>query len=214
MLVHPARTAGGGRTEGVTLTDELLKRYPEIKNVGDDPELRPGIVHRLDKETSGIILVARDHEYFEYLNSLFQKHEIKKTYLALVVGTPKEKKGIIDAPIGIRNGTMKRSTRSSKMAKEAVTEYRVLKTFSDKVSSQSFSLLEVSPKTGRTHQIRVHFASIGHPILGDRLYGSKKQPDWATRLMLHALSIEFTTADGKRLKFEAEPPKQLSTGPF
>ena len=198
LQVHAARVSGAPRAHELTLVDWLLKRYPEIRSVGDDPELRPGIVHRLDKDTSGVMLVARDQKYFEYLKSLFQKHEIKKTYLAFVAGIPATKRGTIDAPIGIRNGTMKRSVRSAKMAKSAVTEYRTLKEF------DGYSILEISPKTGRTHQIRVHLASIGHPVLGDRLYGPKNQPAWADRLMLHALSIEFTAADGKRMKFEAD----------
>ncbi|MGC9968455.1 MAG: RluA family pseudouridine synthase [Minisyncoccia bacterium] len=211
LQVHAAKISGAQaahhaapRPIALTVVDWLVKYYPEVKNVGDDPALRPGIVHRLDKETSGVMLVARNQKYFDYLKLLFQKHEIKKTYLAFVAGVPAKRQGIIDAPIGIRNGTMKRSIRSAKMAKPAVTEYRVLKTLGGE--GGHYSLLEISPKTGRTHQIRVHLASIGHPVLGDRLYGPKKQPAWVDRLMLHALSVEFTAADGKRVKFEAAPP--------
>jgi 23S rRNA pseudouridine1911/1915/1917 synthase len=219
MQVHPARIAAGAvakpraAKEDAMLTDWLVAHYPELAKVGDDPATRPGIVHRLDKETSGIMLVPRDQKYFEYLKSLFQKHEVKKTYLALVFGVPKNKKGVIDAPIGIKSGTLKRSIHSTKMAREAVTEYELAKNFEDE-AGQKFSLVKVFPKTGRTHQIRVHLASIGNPIVGDRLYGPKKQPAWASRLMLHALSLEFASEDGKRLKFEAEPPKELSTAPF
>ncbi len=181
-----------------TLVDWLLSRYPEIATVGDDPAQRPGIVHRLDKDTSGVMLVAKNQKTFEYLKSLFQKHEIIKTYLALVQGELAKKSGVIDAPIGIKNGTTKRSIRSTKMAKEAVTEYKVL----------AGSLLEVKPKTGRTHQIRVHLASIGHPIVGDPIYG-KKPSVKNQRLMLHAASIEFTAPDGKRMRLEAEPPPEF-----
>jgi len=211
LQVHAAkiaRGAGDAREQEPTLVDWFVKNYPEVKTVGDDPELRPGIVHRLDKATSGIMVVARDQKTFQYLKSLFQSHEIKKTYLATVIGQPKEKQGVIDVPIGIKSGTLKRSVRSAKMAKAAITDYKVLKTFvRDGADGKEakFSLLEVSPKTGRTHQIRVHLASIGHPVVGDHLYGPKKQPAWAGRLMLHALSIEFTAEDGKRMKFEAEP---------
>jgi 23S rRNA pseudouridine1911/1915/1917 synthase len=217
LQVHAARIAGGAMTEGPTLVGWLLKRYPELRTVGDDPEQRPGIVHRLDKGTSGVMVVARNQPAFEYLKGLFQKHEVKKTYLAVVAGELKEKKGTIDAPIGIRNGTMKRSTRSAKMAKPAVTEYKVLKTFAREGfraqgDKQKFSLVELYPKTGRTHQIRVHLASIGHPVVGDRLYGPKAQPAWADRMMLHALSIEFTAPDGHRAKFEAA--SRLSTDDF
>lgn len=201
-----------------TLVEWLLKKYPEIKTVGDDPGMRPGIVHRLDKETSGVMLVAKNQASFLYLKSLFAKHEIQKTYCALVVGDVSPKTGVIDAPIGIRSGTLKRSVRSKKMAKSAITRYRVIEKFNS--LGGHFSLLEIRPETGRTHQIRVHLASIGHPVVGDRLYGSKRanqmldttynlQPTsykLPVRLMLHARSLEFTAADGKRIKIEAEPP--------
>src|SRR3989344_2603711 len=195
-----------------TLVDWLVGRYPEIKEVGDDPALRPGIVHRLDKETSGIMVIARTKEAFEYLKSLFQTRKIHKIYRALVFGDVKEKKGIIEKPIGIKNGTLKRSVRSEKMAKEAITEYKVITTY-HLLPTTYFSLLEVEPKTGSTHQIRVHLASIGHPIVGDRLYGPKKSVvsgQWSNvRLMLHAFSLEFTTAEGRRVKLEAEPPEDF-----
>ncbi|MDO8536975.1 MAG: RluA family pseudouridine synthase [bacterium] len=187
-----------------TLVDWLLKNYPEVRNVGDDPKTRPGIVHRLDKDTSGIMLVARSQSGFEYLKGLFKERKIKKTYLALVYGEFKDGRGIIDRPLGIKSGTTKRSVHSDKMAKEAVTEYKVIRSIGGN------SLLEVCPRTGRTHQIRVHLASIGHPIVGDRLYGSKKLQASSFklhdhRLMLHALSLEFVTPDGNRLKIEAGP---------
>ncbi len=207
--------------EETTLVDWLLSRYPEIKTVGDDPMTRPGIVHRLDKETSGVMLVARNQKTFEYLKGLFQGHEVQKTYLAIVRGVPKPVEGVIDKPIGIKNGTLKRSVQSMKMVKEAVTEYKVLKKVQSPKSKvqmnapshsmqhsrpEEFSLLEVRPRTGRTHQIRVHLASIGHPIVGDPLYGPKKQPKWANRLMLHALSISFALRPGKTLAISTESP--------
>jgi len=249
-----------------TLVDVLLKKYPEIKTVGDEPgprlgnsssdsrgsfrlqtenssskdlsgipssevlgfrsksprdiqtpiseagPLRPGIVHRLDKDTSGVMVVARNQKSFEYLKSLFKGRDIKKTYVAVVLGVPKEKQGVIDKPIGIRNGTTKRSVVSEKMAKPAVTEYEILKTAQAEDGfgkEHAFALLSVSPKTGRTHQIRVHLTSIGHPIVGDPLYGPKKQPPWANRLMLHAASIEFSDGSGGRLRFDAEIPKEF-----
>ncbi len=216
LQVHAAKKSG---TAEPTLVDWLTAHYPEVKTVGDDPALRPGIVHRLDRETSGVMLVARNQKSFEYLKSLFQKHEVLKTYLAVVVGVPPKKQGTIDAPIGMRSGTMKRSVRSAKMAKLAVTEYRIMRTFTKTSAAPSgergigggakYSLLAVNPKTGRTHQIRVHLASIGHSVVGDRLYGPKAQPPWAKRLMLHALSVEFTSASEERMKFEAEPPGDL-----
>ncbi|HUX35444.1 MAG TPA: RluA family pseudouridine synthase [Candidatus Paceibacterota bacterium] len=209
--VHPIKK---GSEEEPTLVDWLLKNYPEVKNVGDLPagrqvNLRPGIVHRLDKDTSGVMLVPRNQEYFEYFKELFKTRQIKKTYLALVSGELKEKEGVIDKPIGIKTGSVKRSVHSEKMKKNAVTSYKVKKTFA--FGGEKVSLLEVFPETGRTHQIRVHLASIGHPILGDKLYGGKKQKEKAGRLMLHAYSIEFSLPDhagrpgGSRVKLESEP---------
>jgi 23S rRNA pseudouridine1911/1915/1917 synthase len=219
LVVHGVRISSRKRldeerSKEPTLVDWLVKHYPEIKTVGDDPKLRPGIVHRLDKDTSGVMIVARTQEYFEYLKYLFQKHEIKKIYDALVFGIPKKEHDVIDLPIGIKNGTLKRSVNVSKMAKEAVTEYRVIKKYKmndeEKDTEQDFALLEVKPQTGRTHQIRVHLASIGHPIVGDRLYGKKLQPEFATRLMLHARSIGFLDMHGDRFEFEVK----LSTSFF
>ena len=204
-MVHAARLSSKRRSAVVregepTLVDWLLARHPEIKNVGDDPTLRPGIVHRLDKATSGVMLVAKTQASFERLKKLFQEHRMQKTYFAVVRGVPVKKQGIIDAPIGIKNGSLKRSIHSSKMAKEAVTEYSVVKTGKDR------TLLKVNPKTGRTHQIRVHLASIGHPIVGDLLYGSKKSASGEERLMLHAGAIAFADDDGNRFEFGSPLP--------
>jgi 23S rRNA pseudouridine1911/1915/1917 synthase len=245
-----------------TVADWLVKKYPEIRSVGDhstsswqapsmgstssprassgQANLRPGIVHRLDKETSGVMLVAKNQKYFEYLKRLFQSRQIKKTYLALVFGKLEPRRGVITKAIGIKSGTIKRSVHSAKMAKEAVTEYRVIKYIGGPEEPQGalgkregtdggfFSLVEVSPKTGRTHQIRVHLASIHHPVLGDKLYGPKQlrtndqrlttndlrqttraSHKSAERLMLHALSLEFATGGGGRIKVEASPPHQF-----
>jgi len=254
LLVHPARFARGdsrfmnydSREKEPTLVDWVLARYPEVSLVGDPStssgqvtQDRPGIVHRLDKETSGVMLVARTQEAFLYLKSLFQKREIVKTYLAWVSGKMKESHGVINAPIGIRSGSVRRSTRSEKMAKDAITEYRVLKELRIKNKKlemengesrkkeepeEIFSLLEVKPKTGRTHQIRVHLASIGHSVVGDAIYGGKRaksrdsrftihdsrmesQEPEKKRMMLHALSIEFVWKDGAKMHFETEFPK-------
>ncbi len=217
LLVHPTHSLAMCGIHSInekmrsepTLAGWLVRKYPEIKKVGDDPETRPGIVHRLDRETSGVMIVPRNQEYFEYFKNLFKTRQIKKTYLALVSGEPKIKKGIIDKPIGIKNGSVKRSVYSEKMKKNAVTRYEVKKTFIH--GGLPYSLLEVYPETGRTHQIRVHLASIGHPIVGDKLYGGKKQANSPGNLMLHAYSIEFSLPacagrpNGSRLKLEAEP---------
>lgn len=201
MVHHNAHSKSSGEK---TLADWLLENRPEVKGVGDSPE-RPGIVHRLDKETSGAMLVAKNQKSFDYLKNLFQSRQIKKTYLAWVYGKPEPEKGTIDKPIGLKAGTIKHSVYSQKMSKPAITDYRTIKT--EEALGGVFSLLEVSPKTGRTHQIRVHLKSIGHPVLGDNLYGPKN--DNFSRLMLHAYSLEFTGPDGKALKIEVEPPKEF-----
>ena len=205
LLVHKAKNSG----DEPTLVDWLLARYPEIKNVGDNTEQRPGIVHRLDKDTSGIMLIPKNQFYFEYLKHLFQTKEVKKTYIAIVHGIPKEKKGIITKSIGIKDGTLKRSVYSIRMAKEAVTEWKLLKTWERE--GEDFSLLEIIPKTGRTHQIRVHLASLGHPIVGDSLYGFKrhKKMNLVSRQLLHAESIEFSIRSGKRVTFSADMPREF-----
>ncbi len=190
-----------------TLVDWVLKKYPEIRNVGDEPKTRPGIVHRLDKDTSGVILIARNQKYFDYLKNLFQTHQIKKTYLALVWGEVGPKTGVIEKPIYLKSGSTKRTVWHGKMEKSAITEYKVIKYYQRE--SAAFSLLKISPKTGRTHQIRVHLASIGHPIVGDSLYGKKTNPFNLSRQFLHAESLEFSLENGRRIKIEAGLPEEL-----
>ncbi|MEK7149646.1 MAG: RluA family pseudouridine synthase [Patescibacteria group bacterium] len=225
LLVHPTVNS-----KEKTLVDWLVEKYPEIKNVGDPSagsgqiNLRPGIVHRLDRDTSGVILIARNQKYFEYLKKLFQNHLVQKNYLALVFGKLKNEKGIIEKPISLKAGTTKRTVHGGKMEKEALTEYEVLKTFefiparrslgageNEKGNVKYFSLVKVSPKTGRTHQIRIHLASIGHSIVGDSLYGAKENPLGLKRQFLHAESLEFATEEGKRMRIEAEQPKDLKS---
>ncbi len=216
LLVH-----GHQNTDEETVVTWITKHRPEIKNVGDDPQDRPGIVHRLDKATSGVLLIAKTQEYFLYLKSLFQQHEIKKTYCAFTWGSFKAKEGVVDKPIGIVSGSIRRSIRSSKMMKPAVTEYRVKKEYAAP-DNKIISFVHVFPKTGRTHQIRVHLASIGHPIVGDALYGPRKRAPKSknnkheqvsafepSRLMLHALSVEFAVTPGHRVRIEAPPPPEF-----
>jgi 23S rRNA pseudouridine1911/1915/1917 synthase len=209
LMVHGVRVSDKRRIDErkaaePTLVDWLVANRPEVRTVGDDPVLRPGIVHRLDKATSGVMVVAKTQAAFEYLKRSFQEHRMKKTYFALVFGMPDRPRGTIDAPIGMKNGSLKRSIHSSKMAKSAITEYMVAK------KEGQFSLLEIHPKTGRTHQIRVHLASIGHPIVGDVLYGKKVQPAFARRLMLHAASLEFSNNIGTHFVFEAPLPHDFT----
>ena len=191
-----------------SVVEWLLKNFPEVKSVGDEPEERPGIVHRLDRDTSGILIVARNQKAFEYLKNLFQNHQVKKTYLALVCGWLKEKEGIIDKPIGILSGSVRRTVhiKTASMIKEAKTKYRVKKEL--EINNEKFSLLEVEPLTGRTHQIRVHLNAIGHPIVGDKMYG-RKNPLNLSRQFLHADSIEFNLPNGSQLKVGADLPEEL-----
>lgn len=200
-----------------SLINEILKKYPEIKNVGEPACqqtgtcLRPGIVHRLDKDTSGILLVARTQSGFEYLKNLFKDQKIKKSYLALVRGALKTKKGIISGVLGRTKTGIFGTYKLKGKERPAITEYKVLETF--KNSLGEFSLLEVFPKTGRTHQIRVHLKSIGHPVICDKIYGGKNMtcPLGLTRQFLHAYSLEFISPSGAALRLEAILPEELNS---
>lgn len=220
LLVHEIKSHPGEPT----LVDWLLKKYPEIKLVGDPSassgqviQNRAGIVHRLDKETSGIMVVARNQKTFEYLKKLFQDHNIKKTYVALAWGEIKKPSGIISLPMGLKSGSLKRTTRlkGTKMIKEAITIYRVKQILRLKNDpKQKFTLLELEPKTGRTHQIRVHLAALGNPIVGDTLYSRREQPETIKRQFLHAESLELTLPDGSKKKFTAPLPPDLNLEQF
>lgn len=216
LLVHQIPNGSG-----LTLVDWLKEKYPFIESVGDpstnlgqvsstssgQENLRPGIVHRLDRETSGIMVIAKNNETFFYLKELFQEKKINKGYLALVSGILKNKSGTIDAPIGRIASSAKRSTLAKKMKdlKEARTDYEVLKNFPSEAGS-GFALLEVYPRTGRTNQIRVHLASIHHPIAGDTIYGSKKMelPVGLKRMFLHAYFLELPLKEGNVMRLEAD----------
>ncbi len=198
LLVHGASP---------NLVDWLIKKYPEIKNVGED-QSRPGIVHRLDKDTSGVLLIAKNQKAFNFLKEQFKNRKIKKKYIALVEGLLKNNKGIIDLAIGKSKKDFRKKAGQGKMAgktREAITEYKVIKKF------RNSTLVEVFPKTGRTHQIRVHLKSIGHPVVCDKLYGFKKAecPPGLKRHFLHASSLEFNLPSGARIKLEADIPDDL-----
>lgn len=200
-----------------SLIDWIVKRYPEVKSVGDNLEFRPGIVHRLDKDTSGVMVVARNQETFDYLKRLFEERQVEKRYLALVYGKLKSGAGRIEKPIALKAGTTKRTVFGGKMEKEAVTEYKVLRDFKCKhLNSRGkgeggvgVSLVEARPKTGRTHQIRVHLSSIGHPVVNDFIYAKKRERIGSGRLMLHAESIEFRGQSGEFFSFEVPPPRDF-----
>jgi len=208
MSVH----AGAGTSEK-TLVDFLLEKYPEIASVGDEPEIRPGIVHRLDKETSGVMIVARNQKTFEYLKDLFKNRKIEKKYLAIVHGKLKEKEGQVEGEMGrskkdFRKQALVRGKISVRKERYSLSHYKVKKEFDD------CSLLEVSPKTGRMHQIRVHLHSIGHPIIGDKKYTFKEfKKISAPRMFLHAASIRFVGPGKEKYFFESEPPEEFKNIP-
>lgn len=177
MVVHPAF----GHNTG-TLVNAVLARWPEIA-LFSEPS-RAGIVHRLDKDTSGVLIVAKTHAALEMLRAQFKGREVRKRYLALVDGAPETPEGVIDAPIG-RDPAQRKRMAVRHDGREAVTEFRVIEHFAD------YSLLEVYPKTGRTHQIRVHLAFIGHPVAGDTVYGRRRQAIKLKRHFLHAAAITF-----------------------
>jgi 23S rRNA pseudouridine1911/1915/1917 synthase len=200
---------GGVGMSEPTLVDFLREKFPEIRGVGDEPEVRPGIVHRLDKETSGVMLVARNQKTFEYFKKLFADRKIEKKYMAIVHGKLKEKTGTIEGEMGrsrkdFRKQALVRGKISVRKERYSLTHYRVIKKFGD------YSLLEVSPKTGRMHQIRVHLQSIGHPIVGDKKYSFKNyKNDPSARLMLHAFSIAFTSQGNEKYFFESPTPEEF-----
>ncbi len=191
MVVHPAV----GHTRG-TLVNAILARWPQVARVGG--ENRAGIVHRLDKDTSGVILIAKTEPARLYLMEQFAARRVRKRYLALVDGIPDTPTGEINAPLG-RDPNQRKRMAVVRGGREAVTQYRVLQSFED------FSLLEIFPKTGRTHQIRVHLAFIGRPIVGDTVYGHRKQRLKLGRHFLHAESITLHRPG------DPQQPEQLLT---
>jgi 23S rRNA pseudouridine1911/1915/1917 synthase len=199
LVVH----VGAGHADG-TLVNGLLALYPEIATVGD--ELRPGIVHRLDRDTSGLMVVARSARAYDDLVRQISTRTVERRYVALVWGAMSSPRGVIDAPIG-------RSTaRRTRMAvreggKAARTEYEVRVAYHDPVCT----LLDCRLETGRTHQIRVHLSAIGHPVVGDGTYGGSREAIRLDRPFLHAAKLEFDQpGTGVRLKFEDPLPPELA----
>ena len=212
-------THSDGRTKVKTLSEWLVKKFPEAKAVGElltmsdgEETDRSGIVHRLDKETSGVILLAKTQEGFICLKEQFQNHQIKKTYHAFIVGVPRIERGIMDHPIG-KSGTDFRARSASFGAKgetrEAITQYMVKKTA--KMKDGSYSFVFAMPKTGRTHQIRAHFKALGHPIVGDTLYGKAGNTLGFSRTALHSFAVEFQNCAGDKIRVEAPYPKDFET---
>jgi 23S rRNA pseudouridine1911/1915/1917 synthase len=197
MVVHPSL----GHPRG-TLANALLAHIPDLSGVGG--ELRPGIVHRLDRDTSGLIVAAKSDWALHNLQAQFQAREVEKVYLALVEGVPGAREGIIEAPIG-RDPRHRQRMGAVREGREARTRYRVLRAY------QRHAFLEVRPETGRTHQVRVHLAFIGHPVVGDTAYGFKRPSLPLDRHFLHAHRLGFRLpGTGQWREFVSELPYDLA----
>jgi 23S rRNA pseudouridine1911/1915/1917 synthase len=213
LVVH-----SDGKTKEKTLVDWILKKYPRMKNVGepiilDDGTkiLRPGIVHRIDRDTTGALIIAKNQKSFEFLKGQFKNRKVHKVYQAFVYGDLKEERGMIDRPIGrssndFRKWSAQRGMRGER--REAITYYKVLNKKDD------ITFIEAIPKTGRTHQIRVHFSAINHPLIQDSLYAApfylnKKQQLGFKRIALHARELEITLPSRKLLNIVAPYPEDF-----
>lgn len=196
LVVHPAP----GHARG-TLVNALLHHWKGARP-GMDP-LRPGIVHRLDKDTSGVLVIAKDPDTLTALAKQFQERSVEKEYLAAVWGRPDANDGMIDAPIG-RNPVHRQRMAVQGRGRPAQTRYEVIR------SAKDISWLRLYPRTGRTHQIRVHLASIGHPIVGDSVYGGKRRSPLVSRQALHAERITLSHPQtGERRTFRAPLAEDL-----
>jgi 23S rRNA pseudouridine1911/1915/1917 synthase len=229
LMVHP-----DGRAKGPFITDWVLKEFPRAAKVGEPTRaldgteiLRPGIVHRLDRETSGVLLIAKTAKGHAALKQQFQDRSIKKKYVAFVWGDLKEEFGTITRPIGRSGSDFRKysATRGSRgVEREAETYWTKLATITVPMkltassgrnmdateSKQRFTLMEAEPRTGRTHQIRVHFSAIQHPVVGDTLYAPNRPMMLGfDRTALHARSIEFTNTKGEKTKIIAPLPKDF-----
>lgn len=209
IMAHPDL-----KSTAYTISDWMGDNYPESSKID---EVRPGIVHRLDRDTSGCMLLVKDPGEYNKYKTQFQDHSIKKVYFAIVSGLIKENTGVIDTPIARAKSDFRKKEVKNEFTKdyrgelrEALTRYKVIERIGHGVNS--FSLIECLPMTGRTHQIRVHLRSIRHPILGDQLYGSRESVAQAPRQMLHAKSLEFTsfkrndTGEKVKVKIKVEAP--------
>ncbi len=203
LAVHPAAGIGSG-----TLAAALLAHRPELAGVGG-PE-RPGIVHRLDRDTSGLLVVAKNEAARAALAHQWKAREVEKGYLALVHGRLEPVEGVIDAPIG-RDPRHRQRMAVVEGGRPARTAYQVRRYLPERpVGRDVYSLVEVKPSTGRTHQIRVHFAALGHPLAGDRVYG--RPSPVVGRQFLHAYRLAFRhPVDGRPLELESPLPDDLST---
>ncbi|HZK67784.1 MAG TPA: RluA family pseudouridine synthase [Chloroflexota bacterium] len=198
VVVHPSPGHASG-----TLVDALVARYPEIRGVPSPG--RPGIVHRLDKDTSGLMVVARTHHALQELQHQMKARTIDKQYLLLAEGSVPDDRGLIDLPID-RDQLRRQRMAVQSQGKPARTYFTVLERL------DGYSYIEAKPVSGRTHQIRVHFSFIGHPVAGDRLYGSGRGPNGLKRQFLHACRLSFDSpVDGERLTFQSPLPEELES---
>jgi 23S rRNA pseudouridine1911/1915/1917 synthase len=204
LPVHP-----GAGFKGDSLAEALLYHFKDIHVVGE--EGRSGIVHRLDKETSGVILIALTQEMYDHLKDAFAQRRIKKEYLALVRGRIPQSHGLIEDPVGKSKLDFRKYTTSKShmvMPKDALTEYWVLEQLTDGIDD--YTLVRVKLHTGRTHQIRVHFSSLGFPLAGDALYGpTKEPPKGLSRQFLHARNIQVQLPDDTWIEADSELPRDL-----
>jgi len=199
MVVHPAV----GNARG-TLLNAILGY------LGENLVTRGGIVHRLDKDTSGLILVAKNEAAFDFFQNQFKDRKVVKKYLALVWGKLPSQKGIIEAPISRSKKDRKKMDVSSD-GRKATTNFKVIKEYQFQ-QKQTFSLLEIEPKTGRTHQIRVHLKALGHPVVGDFTYGKRNELDKILgRHFLHAFYLKFKTLDNKDREFKIDLSSKLKS---
>ncbi len=222
---------GDGKASEYTLAHWILENHPRLAAVGEHMHIRidgedieipkPGIVHRLDKETSGVMLIAKTHEAYLFFKRQFQSREIRKVYHCFVYGWPKEDTMSIDAAIGRDSGDIRRWTtgRAARgLLREAHTDIEILKRFGDheydgKGSTEegTYSFVEARPKTGRTHQIRVHMRSINHPVVADSLYAPKREPALGfTRLALHARELTLALPSGTSKTVQAPYPPDFA----
>src|SRR3989344_4911690 len=209
LMAHP-----DGRTTEMTASDWFAKTYPQSATVGETQRLqngtevlRPGVVHRLDKETSGVLVFAKTPEAHAFLKEAFQSRATKKTYLAFVYGVPKEKKGVIEFPIGRSAQDFRLRSAQPKakgILREATTKWEVVSDI------KTHSLIKAMPETGRTHQIRVHLKAIHHPIVCDPLYAPKHPCDLGfSRLGLHAYQLTLPTPSGGEVTLTSPVPEEL-----
>jgi 23S rRNA pseudouridine1911/1915/1917 synthase len=209
LVVHP-----DGRTKELSLVDWLKDKYPQTENVGEPLKIgtgetmkRWGILHRLDRDTSGLILVAKNQQTYVFVKEQFINRDVEKFYHLIVYGDVRYDEGIINLPIGRNKSDFRRRATGKAIrgeAREAITHYKTL------ARKDKLSFVEANPRTGRTHQLRVHFADTGHSIVGDKVYGVfKKSQISIDRLALHAYSIEFDLLDKKAVKIVAPYPEDF-----